>query len=71
MQTKLLTVLALLFAMIFPTLAAWSYFLGLVRSDGGVSVEQQAAYIVGKIVQFSFPLVFVIFLGGAMRAGCI
>ena len=36
MATKLLTVLALLFAMIFPTVAAWSYFLALAGQGLGI-----------------------------------
>jgi uncharacterized protein len=52
--------LALLFAMTFPTLAAWSYFLGLAGDGQQVNVWQQAAYIGGKIVQFSFPLIFLV-----------
>ena len=58
MRTKLLAALALLFAMTFPTVAAWSYFLALAGQGGSVNPKQQAAYIVGKIVQFVFPLVF-------------
>ena len=49
---------ALLFAMTFPTLAAWSYFLVLGKQGGHVNIWQQAAYIGGKVVQFAFPLVF-------------
>jgi membrane protease YdiL (CAAX protease family) len=63
MRTKQLTILALLFAMIFPTVAAWSYFLGLAHSTPGVNPWQQAAYVIGKVVQFSFPLAFLVFLG--------
>lgn len=67
MQTKLLTVFVLLFAMTFPTLAAWSYFLALVSSSDGVNAWQQAAYVFGKIIQFGLPLVFLMFL--RWRAG--
>jgi membrane protease YdiL (CAAX protease family) len=63
MQIKLLTAFALLFAMIFPTIAAWSYFLALAGSSSGVNAQQQAAYVLGKIIQFGFPLVFLVFLG--------
>jgi uncharacterized protein len=48
--------LALLFAMTFPTLAAWSYFLALVEQGGKINIWQQAAYVSGKIIQFAFPL---------------
>ena len=63
MRTKLLTILALLFAMTFPTVGAWNYFLGLAGRGSGVNPWQQAAYILGKVVQFSFPLAFLVFLG--------
>jgi membrane protease YdiL (CAAX protease family) len=53
-------VLALGFAMTFPTLAAWSYFLALVGQGGKVNAWQQAAYVSGKIIQFAFPLLFLI-----------
>lgn len=69
MRTKLLTALALLFAMTFPTVATWSYFLALAGQGGTVNPRQQAAYIIGKIVQFCFPLVFLAFLRWRMRAG--
>jgi membrane protease YdiL (CAAX protease family) len=49
---------AVLFAMTFPTLAAWSYFLALAGQQDKPNVRQQAAYIAGKIVQFTFPLLF-------------
>jgi membrane protease YdiL (CAAX protease family) len=49
---------AVLFAMTFPTLAAWSYFLALAGQEDKANLWQQSAYVVGKIVQFAFPLVF-------------
>jgi membrane protease YdiL (CAAX protease family) len=49
---------ALLFAMTFPTLAAWSYFLALAGSQDKPNIGQQSAYVAGKIVQFAFPLLF-------------
>jgi membrane protease YdiL (CAAX protease family) len=54
------TALALLFAMSFPTLAAWGYFLALAQQGGQVNRAQQMAYVEGKFVQFAFPLVFVL-----------
>jgi membrane protease YdiL (CAAX protease family) len=51
-------VLAMLFATFFPTLAAWCYFLALAGSGGQVNVWQQIAYVSSKIVQFTFPLLF-------------
>lgn len=58
LRCRFATPLALLFALTFPTVAAWSYFLALVEQGGRVNVWQQAAYVVGKIVQFAFPLLF-------------
>ncbi len=55
---KRATLLAMLFAMTFPTLAAWSYFLALVGQGGQINVWQQIAYLAGKVIQFAFPLVF-------------
>jgi membrane protease YdiL (CAAX protease family) len=59
-RTNLSTALALVFAMTFPTLAAWSYFLGLARTGEDVNIWQQVAYVGGKIVQFAFPLIFLV-----------
>ena len=51
--------LGLAFAMTFPTVMAAIYFLAL---GGGEKANpaQQLAYSVGKIVQFTFPLAFVL-----------
>lgn len=46
--------------MTFPTLAAWSYFLALAEQGGHASIWQQTAYVGGKIVQFAFPLAFLL-----------
>jgi membrane protease YdiL (CAAX protease family) len=51
--------LALVFAMAFPTVAAWSYFLALAAGGGAVNPSQQFAYILGKVVQFTFPALLV------------
>jgi CAAX protease family protein len=67
-RMKRLTILALLFAMIFPTAAAWSYFLALAGRGAGVNPWQQAAYLIFKVVQFSFPLAFLGFLAWRARA---
>lgn len=61
-RLKFRTALALIFAMTFPTLAAWSYFLALAERGGKVNVHQQSAYVVGKIVQFTFPLLFMVLI---------
>jgi membrane protease YdiL (CAAX protease family) len=56
--------LAMLFALLFPTVAAWSYFLALAGETGGhANIWQQLAYVGGKIVQFTFPLFFLAFFG--------
>jgi membrane protease YdiL (CAAX protease family) len=52
-------VLALLFALVFPTLVAWAYFVALAQG-GRPSLAQQAAYGAGKVIQFAFPLAFVL-----------
>jgi membrane protease YdiL (CAAX protease family) len=59
-HSPLTTLLAMLFAMTFPTLAAWSYFLALAEQGGEVNVWQQRAYIAGKVIQFGFPLLFLV-----------
>lgn len=54
---------ALAFAMLFPTVMAWAYFVALARSpDTSRPTEPnpivQAAYGLGKFVQFCFPVVY-------------
>jgi membrane protease YdiL (CAAX protease family) len=49
---------ALAFAMLFPTVAAWSYFRALAGQRHEVNPTQQAAYVAGKVVQFAFPILF-------------
>lgn len=49
---------ALLFAMLFPTLAAWLYFV--VFTD---RTTLPTVYSLSKVVQFSFPLVWTLALG--------
>jgi membrane protease YdiL (CAAX protease family) len=48
---------ALGFALVFPTLVTWVYFVSLAGASTGV---QQASYSVGKVIQFAFPLVWVV-----------
>src|SRR4051794_28443220 len=55
---RLLTLLPLPFAIFFPTVIAWMYFIFLAGS-GRASPAQQFTYAAGKVVQFSFPLLFV------------
>jgi membrane protease YdiL (CAAX protease family) len=58
---------ALVFAMTFPTVMTWFYFVELARPPSLESTRDaaapgnfwvQAAYGTGKVVQFSFPLFF-------------
>jgi membrane protease YdiL (CAAX protease family) len=56
--------LALAFAMLFPTVAAWSYFVAMAGTGTAVSFAQQSAYVVGKVVQFAFPVLFLALGGG-------
>jgi membrane protease YdiL (CAAX protease family) len=55
------TVLALGFAMTFPTLVAWLYFIALAEGRGGQpNRSQQLTYSIGKVIQFAFPAVFLL-----------
>jgi membrane protease YdiL (CAAX protease family) len=57
--------LAVLFAMLFPTLATWVYFDLLHGSEW-----MRAGYLAGKVVQFGFPLVWVgLIQRGSLRLG--
>jgi membrane protease YdiL (CAAX protease family) len=55
--------LAMLVAMLFPSLLTWVYFVALAGGHG-VSVAQQAAYGVGKALQFAWPVLCVWYLEG-------
>lgn len=44
------------FAIVFPTLVTWLYFVSLADAPSSV---QQLAYSIGKALQFAFPLVWV------------
>jgi membrane protease YdiL (CAAX protease family) len=44
------------FALVFPTVITWIYFSALREHP---SFLQQSAYLVGKVIQFGFPLVWV------------
>ena len=50
---------ALVFALVFPTILTWVYFIALADSDPGL---QKGAYGIGKVIQFAFPLVFVLLI---------
>ncbi len=49
---------ALAFAMVFPTLMSWAYFIGLAEDTGKANPVAQAVYAVGKVVQFGFPVLY-------------
>jgi membrane protease YdiL (CAAX protease family) len=46
----------ILFALLYPTVLTWIYFIALARETAAV---QQSAYTVGKLIQFGFPIVWV------------
>ena len=46
----------MLFALVFPTIITWGYFVLAARYSTGA---QQATYLIVKIIQFAFPLVWV------------
>ncbi len=49
---------ALVFAMVFPTLMSWVYFIGLATQAGQPNPTALLAYGVGKGVQFTFPFFY-------------
>jgi membrane protease YdiL (CAAX protease family) len=57
---------ALCFALVYPTLLAWCYFLLLAGGSGKVNPIQQSAYAVGKGLQFAFPLLFLWWYDGRL-----
>lgn len=59
------TALAVLFAMTFPSVLTWVYFVVLGGGDK-VNSLQQIAYTAGKALQFAFPLAF-LWLGERQR----
>jgi membrane protease YdiL (CAAX protease family) len=50
----------LLFAMVFPTLVAWLYFVALATGGGNANPAQQLVYSLGKVIQFGTPVAFVV-----------
>ena len=48
---------AILFALVYPTFLTWLYFIALADSAPWL---QKGAYGIGKVIQFAFPLVFVL-----------
>jgi len=62
---------ALIFAMAFPTVLAWAYFVALARPTDSFPSESpansgnvvvQAVYSGGKVLQFTFPVLFLSFV---------
>jgi membrane protease YdiL (CAAX protease family) len=49
---------ALAFAMAFPTLLTWFYFVQLRGEAGEPNPAARLAYAVGKVIQFGFPFVY-------------
>jgi membrane protease YdiL (CAAX protease family) len=58
---RLFTWLALLVAMLFPSLLTWVYFVALAGGQGP-SLAQQTAYALGKVAQFAWPVLCVWYL---------
>jgi len=50
---------ALLFALFFPTVLTWVYFIALADS---LPWLQKGTYGIGKLIQFAFPLAFVLLI---------
>jgi uncharacterized protein len=48
-----------IFALVFPSIITWAYFVFAASYSGGV---QQATYVIVKCVQFAFPLIWVWFV---------
>jgi uncharacterized protein len=61
MNRPLLAVLVL-FAMVLPSLIAWLGFVVLLGAGGGASPAMQVVYSLGKVVQFSLPIVVLLFV---------
>jgi membrane protease YdiL (CAAX protease family) len=53
---RALTIMVLV-ALVFPTLVTWVYFIWLKDSPAGL---QQSAYSMGKAIQFTLPIVWVL-----------
>ena len=47
---------AIVFALVFPSVITWVYFVSL---RGAPAAAQQAAYGIGKLIQFGFPIAWV------------
>ncbi len=49
---------ALAFAMIYPSFMSWIYFVALATENGKVNVLVPVVYGAGKLVQFTFPVIY-------------
>jgi len=58
-QSTVRDAIALTFAMTFPAFMAWIYFVVLSAGEAQSNFALQLAVGAGKVVQFTFPLVFV------------
>jgi membrane protease YdiL (CAAX protease family) len=58
--------LAVCFALVYPTVLAWFYFVVLATEGQGVNPGMRLAYGVGKVVQFAFPLVCLLVFEGRL-----
>jgi membrane protease YdiL (CAAX protease family) len=56
------------FALVFPSLATWLYFIGLADSGG---TAQQVSMLAGKVIQFAFPLAWVLVIRRQKFAICL
>jgi len=59
MNERRRTMAALGFAIVFPSFITWLYFVALA---GQPASWQQSAYSIGKVLQFGFPVVWVLFV---------
>ena len=57
---------AIAFAVVFPSVVTWAYFVWLADEKAGL---QQVAYAIGKAIPFAFPVVWV-FLGRREKFSC-
>jgi membrane protease YdiL (CAAX protease family) len=62
MPPRPVTLSVLLFAMLFPSVAAWLYFVELATGGGSANPAQQLTYSLGKVVQFGTPVAFLVLI---------
>jgi membrane protease YdiL (CAAX protease family) len=49
-------------ALVFPTLAAWAYFVGAASADGGPNPLAQGLYAAAKVLQFGLPFAWLLWV---------